>query len=66
MKAVIMTPKKMAGGCSDGNMQGFLLLQVWGVNNFIPVNNWPQLAEFINLLRACPECFRNPIQSGIP
>jgi len=46
--------------------RGSMLLHIWSDNDCIPANDRPQLAEFINLLKASPECFRNPHPIGNP
>ena len=46
--------------------RGSMLLHIWSDNDCMPVNDRPQMAEFINLLKASPECFRNPHAIGNP
>lgn len=46
--------------------RGSMLLHIWSDNDAIPINDRPQMAEFINLLKASPECFKNPYAIGNP
>jgi hypothetical protein len=46
--------------------RGSMLLHIWSVNDAIPEKDRPQMAEFINLLKAAPECFGNPVPLGNP
>lgn len=46
--------------------RGSMLLHIWSDNDCIPVKDRPQMAEFISLLKARPECFRNPHPIGNP
>ena len=46
--------------------RGSMLLHIWSDNDCIPVNDRHQMAEFINLLKASPDCFRNPHAIGNP
>ena len=46
--------------------RGSMLLHIWSDNDCIPVKDRPQMAEFINLLKAKPGCFRNPHPIGNP
>jgi hypothetical protein len=56
----------MAGGRSNGYLPCSMLLHIWSDNDGIAVNDRPQMAEFINLLKASPDCFRNPHSIGNP
>lgn len=46
--------------------RGSLLFQIWSDDGGIPEKDRPQMAEFINLLKASPDCFRRPIPIGNP
>ena len=46
--------------------RGSMLLHIWSVTDAIPEKDRPQMAEFINLLKASPECFGNPVPIGNP
>lgn len=46
--------------------RGSMLLHIWSDNDCIPLKDRPQMAEFINLLKASPGCFRNPHMLGNP
>ncbi len=46
--------------------RGSMLLHIWSVTDAIPEKARPQMAEFINLLKASPECFGNPRPIGNP
>jgi len=59
-------PDKWQEGVLMDICRGSMLLHIWSDNDGIPVSDRPQMAEFINLHKASPECFRNPHAIGNP
>jgi hypothetical protein len=46
--------------------RGSMLLHIWSHNDGIPAEERPQMAEFIHLFKASPDCFKNSYAIGNP
>ncbi len=59
-------PDKWQEGVLMDICRGSMLLHIWSDNDGIPVKERAQMAEFINLLKALPDCFSHPVAIGNP
>jgi hypothetical protein len=52
--------ERWQGGLVMDLCRGSLLAQIWADNDWLSPPEWTQLADFLALLKARPECFGNP------